>query len=285
MGLRGKKGLVYQGGIKSPCWISMPGIFPANKEIDNMTAHIDLLPTLLDLCQIRLPGSQTIDGQSMLPLLRQDGSAFKNRTLFFEWGRGFPIPYQNFSAMDERYKLVGNSYLQNGLDGFELFDLQNDPYESKNILSNNLPVAEKLKKEMETWYLSTVRHPNNRKIHAPIVGTKFENPLVLNRNDAKGSPGIWTQEEIFGYWDISVSEAGTYSVEAGFIREIAEPGTLYLKLYPFQYATASPGKTDHLKIENVRLDPGNYRLEIYFQQKNGKCIFPLYTSMERTDLK
>jgi arylsulfatase A-like enzyme len=285
MGLRGKKGQVYQGGIQSPCWISLPGVLPANREISQLTAHIDLLPTLLELCYITFPFKQAIDGKSMVPLLRNDDAAFKNRTLFFEWGRGFPIPYQNFTAMNERYKLVGNTYQQNSLDGFELFDLQNDPAESKNILQNNLTVAGHLKKEMETWYVSTVSHPNNLKTHAAIVGTQFENPVVLNRNDAKGEPGIWAQEEIYGYWDIAVAETGRYAVSARFIKEITEPGTLYLKLYPYQYATTSTGKTAQISLENINLRTGNYRLEIYFQTKNGKSIFPLYTSIERTDTK
>jgi len=285
MGLRGKKGQVYMGGIKSPCWMSLPGVLPANREISQLTAHIDLLPTLLELCAITFPFKQAINGQSMVPLLRNEDAAFKNRTLFFEWGRGFPIPYQNFTAMNERYKLVGNTYQQNSLDGFELFDLQNDPAESKNILQNNLAVAGKLKKEMETWYFSTVSHPNNLKTHAAIVGTKFENPAVLNRNDAKGEPGIWAQEEIFGYWDIAVAEAGTYTITAKFISELKETGTLFVRLYPFQYATSSAGMTDQVSLGNAHLDKGNYRLEIYFQTKSGKSIFPLFTSIERTDTK
>jgi len=284
MGLRGKKTQVYQGGIKVPCLISLPGTFPENKEISQPVAHIDLLPTFLELCKIRLPEKLVIDGRSMLPLLKDDPKAFKNRTLFFEWGRGFPIPYQNFTAMNERYKLVGNTYLQSGTEGFELFDLQGDPSESKNILDENKPIAEKLKQEMEDWYFTTVKHPNNRKVQAAIVGTIFENPVVLNRNDAKGAPGIWAQEEIFGYWDIAAAEAGTYSVTARFINEIREPGTLYLKMYPFQYATDSSGQTDLVSLENIRLSAGNYRLEIYFQTKSGKNIFPLYTSLERTDI-
>ncbi len=282
MGLRGKKSQVYQGGIKVPCLISLPGTFPENKEISQTVAHIDLLPTLLELCKIRLPEKLVIDGRSMLPLLNNNESAFKNRTLFFEWGRGFPIPYQNFTAMNDRYKLVGNTYLQRGTEGFELFDLLNDPSESKNILNENKQIAEKLKQEMEDWYFMTVKHPNNRKVQAAIVGTKFENPVVLNRNDAKGAPGIWAQEEIFGYWDIAVAEAGIYSVAARFISEIKEPGTLYVKMYPFQYATDSPGKTDLISLKNLHLDAGNYRLEIYYQTKSGKSIFPLFTSIERT---
>jgi len=285
MGLRGKKGQVYQGGIKSPCWISLPGVLPENREIGQMTAHIDLLPTLLELCGIDLPEKLAIDGKNMLPLLNKEDAAFRKRTLFFEWGRGFPIPYQNFTAMNSQYKLVANTNRQEGLEGFELFDIKADPTESINILEGNRTIAKNLKQEMETWYLKTVRHPNNHKVHAAIVGTKFENPAVLNRNDAKGAFGIWNQEEIFGYWDIAVAEEGTYSITARFLNEIKEPGTLFVKMYPFQYATESKGKTDLISLENARLDPGQYRLEIYFQTKSGKSIFPLYTSIEKTNTK
>jgi hypothetical protein len=43
--------------------------------------------------------------------------------------------------------------------------------------------------------------------------------------------------------------------------------------------------TDQVSLGNAHLDKGNYRLEIYFQTKSGKSIFPLFTSIERTDTK
>ena len=283
MGLRGRKGMVYQGGIKSPCIIHYPGIFPENKEISTTVAHIDLLPTILDFCNIKKGDNPPIDGRSMMPLLTNNDKDFNKRTLFFEWGRGFPIPFQNFAATNGHFKLVGHTYTLTGLDGFELFDLTTDPEESENVINKNKAVALTLKKEMEAWYYQTARHPNNRNVHPAIVGTKHENPVILNRNDAKGSPGIWTEEETFGYWDIRVAESGTYTVKTRFIKEIKEPGTLYLKLYPFQYATTSTQKMDTISIKNIYLDANDYRLEIYFQTKSGQCIFPLYTSVERID--
>lgn len=283
MGLRGKKSQVYQGGIKSPCLISLPGTFAENKEIGHLVAHIDLLPTILDVCKITRSPNPEIDGRSMMPLLNDTQSKFGKRTLFFEWGRGFPIPYQNFAVITDRFKLVANTHQLSGLEGCELFDLNADPEESKNVIKENLSIAQKLKKEMEDWYFKTTAHPNNRKTHPAIVGTKNENPAVLNRNDAKGSPGIWAQEEIFGYWDIRIAEAGKYSVKVKFIKEISEPGTLILKLNPFQYASATSEKTNDMKIENIFLNTDDYRLEVYFQTKSGKCIFPLYVSIEKVN--
>jgi len=279
MGLRALKGSVYQGGIKTNCLIHFPGTLPENKEIATTAAHIDLLPTILDLCHIRTPENSAIDGRSLLPLLKGDDQEFSNRTLFFEWGRGFPIPYRNFAAMKGGYKLVGNTDQQSGLEGFELFDLTASSDESKNSITENREKAQSLKAELEKWYLKTVSHPNNRRVYPAIAGTKYENPVVLNRNDAKGSPGIWEQEEIFGYWDVRIATSGKYSVKANFIKELKEPGTLYLKMYPHQFAVNSQGMTSEISINEAFLSKGDYRLEIYFQTKSGKMIFPLTFSV------
>ena len=102
----------------------------------------------------------------------------------------------------------------------------------------------------------------------------IKNPVVLNRNDAKGSPGIWTEKEIFGYWDIRVAVSGKYTVKARFISEIDDPGTLYLRLYPFLYASTSTQKTDSLSIKNIHLDANNYRLEFFFNGFKNLTILP-----------
>lgn len=279
MGLRALKGSVYQGGIKTPCLIHFPGTLPENREIATTAAHIDLLPTILDLCNIHTPENSRIEGRSLIPLLEGFDQEFRNRTLFFEWGRGFPIPYRNFAAMKDGYKLVGNTDHQSGLEGFELFDLTATPDESKNIITENQEKAQSIKTELDKWYFKTVSHPNNRRVYPAIAGTKHENPVVLNRNDAKGSAGIWEQEEIFGYWDVRIAAPGKYTVKANFIKELKEPGTLYLKMNPYQYAANSQGMTGEISIPDVFLDANDYRLEIYFQTKSGKMIFPLFTSI------
>ena len=61
-----------------------------------------------------------------MPLLTNNNGDFSKRTLFFEWGRGFPIPFQNFAAINGNFKLVGRTYNLSGMDGFKLFDLRTD---------------------------------------------------------------------------------------------------------------------------------------------------------------
>ncbi|MFO0891673.1 MAG: arylsulfatase [Isosphaeraceae bacterium] len=51
-GMRGLKGTVYEGGTRVPCFIRWPGRVPADREVAQVAAHIDLTPTLLDACQV-----------------------------------------------------------------------------------------------------------------------------------------------------------------------------------------------------------------------------------------
>ncbi len=67
--LRGEKATVYEGGIRSPFFARWVGQLPAGKTLDLAASHIDLLPTLLDLCEVPLPEGPALDGRSLAPLL------------------------------------------------------------------------------------------------------------------------------------------------------------------------------------------------------------------------
>ena len=93
-------------------------------------------------------------------------------------------------------KLVGNTNYNANLEAFELYDLEQDPYELNNIIKNNLDNAEDLKSEMDQLIEELVNSENL--LDPPLIGVghEEENPVVLNRNDAKGQRGIWAQEKI-----------------------------------------------------------------------------------------
>lgn len=284
MGLRGRKGTVYEGGIKVPCLIRYPRVFPANKKIDAATAHIDLLPTILDVCGIDLPGSIKIDGCSLLPLLNSDDSDFRDRFLFWEWNRGFPLPWQNFAVRKGDFKLVGNCGYDSPVEEFELFNLRTDPYELDNIVNDKNETALMLKSEMENWYGEVIGGEHYRNIPRIIIGTDKENPVVLNRNDAKGSTGIWTQEEIYGYWDVKIENQGIYDLKVNLIKPVEVSGKLYLRIYPHQYMKNNTDTgISELNMGNLPLTTGDYRLEVYYQENSGRTIFPFSVEVERTN--
>ena len=281
MGFRGKKGSVYEAGIRVPFFIHFPQLFPENKVINAPAAHIDLLPTILDILHIKNPVADQIDGQSLLPLLNDQDSAFTNRVFYSEWLRGFPIQYWNMAARKGDYKLVGNTEYYSKVADFELYNLAEDPGETTNIIQKQPEIAGELKNALDQWYHSCIDTAQALGIQRIQIGSQFEDPVILNRNDAKGEPGIWNQDEIFGYWDVQVVKSGKYNVRFKFVHDLEEPGRMYLKMYPLQFMTQnSETGFSNLTLEQLQLSSGNYRVEAYYQTESGKRIFPFFVEFK-----
>jgi arylsulfatase len=106
-----------------------PSKYKGDQEIDQMTAHIDLLPTLSQLCGAPLPNDRKMDGRSFLPAL--EGETLPQRSFFSYWTRKFPEMYNNVALQKGDYKLVGKTDFDASIHQFELYHLKEDPFEKK----------------------------------------------------------------------------------------------------------------------------------------------------------
>lgn len=283
LGFRSRKSSVYGGGVRVPCLIHYPNKFKEGDTLDLTLAHIDLMPTILSLCGInRL--NDFIDGVNFLSSDKDELSFLKKRTLFFEWGRGYLMKYRNFAALKDHYKLVGNTNAQSGIENFEFFDLSTDPQEKNNMVRDKIEIAKELKLDIDTWYDEIIVEENNNKIFPAFIGSAFENPVLLNRNDAKGTPIAWNQENVLNYWEIKAEENGVYDITFHFKNRIMEPGRVCLKLSPYNIVVKNKDEISEYVIKNFNIRKGNYRLEPYYQTVNGKYIFPFYMSIKRIDI-
>jgi len=282
LGLRKRKSSVYSGGVRVPCLIRYPNKIQEKRELNARLAHIDLLPCILDLCGVN-PPKHNIDGKSFANFKEEDFKRFSERTLFFEWGRGFPVKYRNFAALNGDYKLVGNTEANSEVSDFELFHLKSDPYENINRVDEDAETALKLKSSMDAWYEEIISEPNNNKSLPAIIGSEFENPAVLNRNDAKGTPVAWGQDNVLGYWDVRVQETANYDVTLQFIEEVREQGSLHLKLYPQNFVQGNSIEGDRLTLKNFELKKGEFKLEAFYRTNRGRHIFPLYVSLKKLE--
>lgn len=282
LGLRKRKSSVYSGGVRVPCLIRYPQKFQEKRDMNTRLAHIDLLPSILDLCGINQP-EHMIDGLSLINENENAINAFSERTLFFEWGRGFPVKYRNFAAISGDYKLVGNTGANSDINDFELYHLASDPFEKTNRIEEEVETASGLKRSMDSWYEEIIDEKNNNSVLPANIGSDFENPAVLNRNDAKGSPPPWGRGSVLGYWDVKILETGNYDVKIQFIDTISEEGNLHLKLYPQYLVQNNSAKSDALSFKNIALQQGDYKLEAYYQTRKRQFIFPLYVSIQKLD--
>jgi len=278
-GMRGRKGSVYQGGVRVPFFIKYPSSFEKNKEIETMAAHIDILPTLAQICNVELPKERIIDGKSLVPLIKGKEVDWTDRSLFFYWSRGYPEPYYNMALRKGNYKLVGKTDYNAQINDFELYNLEKDRYEQENIIMNNDFIANKLKEELDETYNELITSENL--VHQPriVIGSSNENPVILNRNDAGGQRGIWDQEEIYGKWRVSI-EKGYYDIKVKFIKPVKAKGRLYLETNTWVKQVLNEKETDIIEMKNVFFPKMDCDL-IPFYAIGSKNIFPFWIELKK----
>lgn len=134
----------YDYSIRTWIYLAAPALLPAGPEFTTQIRTVDVLPTILDLLQI--PPSKThkpLSGRSLMPIIGGEESA--HRLAFTETG-GIEGPnpspdHPNIKAVrDGRWKLIYNS----STNGFELYDLESDPAELRNVYATRPDKAREL---------------------------------------------------------------------------------------------------------------------------------------------
>ena len=281
-GMRGRKGSVYQGGVRVPFYIKYPSFFEETKDIETMAAHIDILPTLSQICNVDLPKERIIDGKSLLPLIKDKQIAWPDRALFFYWTRRYPELYYNMAIQKGSYKLVGKTDYNAGIEAFELFNLEKDPFEQKNIVLENKDTANNLKRELDKIYNELITSENLIEPPRIVVGSKYENPVILNRNDAGGQRGIWSQEEIYGKWRVRIQK-GHYNIKFRFIEPVRANGKMYLETNTvINQMKNEKEDTDLIEMNNVYFSEMECDL-IPFYSVDSNNLLPFWVELERID--
>ncbi|MCF8454005.1 MAG: arylsulfatase [Pedobacter sp.] len=281
-GMRGLKGNVYQGGVRVPFYVRYPSSFGKNKDIETMAAHLDILPTVAELCHVDLPNDRIIDGKSLIPLIKGKQVDWANRSLFTYWTRRYPELYSKMSVHKGNYKLVGNTDYNAKIEDFELYDLEKDSYEQKNIVLERKDLASSLKQELDRTFNDLISSENLINQPPIIVGSKFENPIILNRNDAGGERGIWDQEEVNGNWKVKIQK-GHYNIKFKFLKPLKANGRMYLEASTIvrQIQNKTEGK-DIIEMKNVYFPDMDCELRPYYSIES-KNMFPFWVEMERID--
>lgn len=271
--MKGRKGTVYNGGIRVPFYIQYSEKFKESKVINKMSAHIDVLPTILELCNLNVPNDRKIDGQSLVPFINSKST--NDRFLFSYWTRRFPEKYINMSIQNDNYKLVGNNDFDSKIEEFELYDLVEDPNENNNIISQNIETARSFKKEMDNSIDDLLKSKNIKNPPRIIIGSEFENPTILNRNDASGERGVWAQNDIYTFWKVNFKK-GIYDFKFKFKDSIANKGTLFTEINNRVYSKKIDKAINNtLEMNNISIDNSEFDL-ISFLKLDSKKIYPFW---------
>ncbi|CAN5902008.1 arylsulfatase [soil metagenome] len=270
-GLRGRKGSVYEGGIRVPFYLRWPGKLEAGQVVEEHAAHIDVVPTLLAACGVSPPEEVELDGRNLLPLLEGTADDWPDRTLYFQWHRGDePEPFRGFAARDSRYKLVRAEQrpLNKQEPTFELFDIQADPFEQFDIAEENPEVVDRLRSEYEQWFrdVSSIRGYDPPRIH---LGSPKENPTVLTRQDWRGPKAGWGPKDL-GFWEVDIIGPGLFDVTLLFDEPKSEAAILLRLANIMQLSSEIDPNATRYTFEAVDRFTGPARLEVEIQPIEGE---------------
>ncbi|GJM30853.1 MAG: N-acetylgalactosamine-6-sulfatase [Cyclobacteriaceae bacterium] len=210
-GMRGVKASMYEGGHRVPLFIHWKnGGISKGKDINELTAHYDIFPTLVDLCKLDISTEIKFDGNSLVPLINGNNEDFKDRIVITNSQRTeVPEPWRRTALMQANWRLI---------NGTELYDLDKDPEQRTNIAEQYPEKMEELKAAYDDWW--TEISPSYKDQPYIIVGHEAENPSKLYCHDwhtEEVSP--WHQRHIRqgyidnGYWMLKIAESGTYQLK------------------------------------------------------------------------
>ena len=141
--LRGYKFQTYEGGMRVPCIMSWKGKIPSGTVCDEIGATIDLLPTFANLVGAKIPDDRIIDGKNIWPIISGEKGARSPHDIYYYY-KGNRLE----SARQGKWKVRRSGKKSQSV---ELYDLENDITESKNLSQKNPELIQTILKKMDKF--------------------------------------------------------------------------------------------------------------------------------------
>ena len=291
-GMRGHKTEPYEGGHRVPLFIRWPNGGLGNpRDINELTQCQDLLPTLIELCNLKNTNDDQFDGISLVPLFKGKTKKFTDRKLVVEYENPYK-PKENLAVLWGKWRLVMHE---------ELYNLSTDPAQKSNIAGQHPEVVKVMQDYYQNWQKQTLSDYNKvRYIH---LGNDRQNPLMLYSSDWSGSyadnTGNLISANAFGKWYVNVDTKGLYEItlyrwhpgsglainapmldKSGKIRGAIPIGKGRLKIGEFdETINIADGQTE-VKF-TLPLETGKFELQTWFEDSNEKLLCSaFYTKVE-----
>jgi len=291
MNMRGRKGWAYEGGHHTPFLLHWPqGGYKTRSDVNELTASIDFMPTLLDLCGVD-KGAERCDGKSLVPLMSESSEKINwpDRVLVTDSQRLVnPIKWKSSCCMKKKWRLI---------NGKELYDLATDPEERWNIAAEHPQLVMEMREGYEDWWKKvSVQFDEDIPIS---IGSDAEKKTTLTSHDIRGSDNdcAWNQGQIRAgmycrsYWEILAEKTGNYRfdvrrwpaeenrpIREGIPGEIRDWWTGGRKLDIVKAELLIDGESfrecpvndGDLCVEfTQRLEKGNHHISAYFTESGG----------------
>jgi len=276
-GMRAQKASAYDGGHRVPFFIRWPGgRLQGGRDVEQLAAHIDVLPTLLDLCGIQPPATHALDGVSLKPLLEDKAAAEPERTVV-----------ESFSGtvLTERWRLVHDT---------ELYDIHVDPKQLHDLAGEHPDVVRTLQAE-----LKRSRDAEDKTERRVIVGSEQEDPVRFTTEQWRGGGGYEKRNVLegvpmHGYLLVTAAVQGEYefsllrwpkelntpisgAIERGKALDITQARVIINGVEHTQDVTGDMISADF----TLPLEAGNARIETAFVGPDGATTGAYYIYIGR----
>jgi hypothetical protein len=229
-GMRGFKCSEYDGGHRIPFFIRYPALgigggANGGKDVQFLSSYVDVMPTLLDLLngsrKIKFPKDHMpFHGDSLKPLLIGDEGSrsgsdeidWEKRIVVTDTQRiPYPMKWRMCSVMQDRWRLI---------NGMELYNIRDDPGQTKNIVDQHPGIVDELLKGYEAWW--EICELSQADDETPIsIGAKAQGVCTLHTHDMRNDSGdtVYSQSQVrqgkecFGWWEVLVEQDGTYEFD------------------------------------------------------------------------
>ena len=226
-GMKGRKGAIDEGGLRSPFFMRWPGRIQAGARIPQIAGAIDLLPTLSDLANIDAQGDKPLDGLSLRTLLLGEESAWEPRSLF-------AVKKDNVSVRTQRFRLDASG---------KLFDIEADRGQRIDVAARHPELTARLLREAKSHAIE-MRGCFEAYANRPFtVGYGASTTLpardgvehgTIERSSKAPNNSFfthWTREDDCITWNIDVGASGDYEVIVHYTCAAGDEGvTLQLSM-------------------------------------------------------
>lgn len=207
-GLKGQKGSHYDGGHRVPFFIRYPnGQLQGGKQTDELIAHVDILPTLANLCDLNFQPKKALDGTDRTQQLKKEATDTSRMLVIDTQRNQWPKKGRRATVVSKDWRLV---------NGSELYHTKMDPGQQNDVAQFHPKRVETMQTFYDEWWASTI--PDWQYANIPI-GHEKANPTLITVHDLHSEDfPAWNQVQIRttknnpkdGFYSVEVVSDGEY---------------------------------------------------------------------------
>ena len=233
-GLRGKKGQIYDGGTRVPCFIRWPDRLEPGR-VDYPLAHIDILPTLADWCGLDGVESLKLDGRSFAELVENPEMPWADRKYISFTYRNLERIRSEAAVYTHRWSAVQRK------GAWELYDMDVDDRQLDDVAEDHPKVVQELRTHFErvlaTLPAQGISKPyplrDNGVKQVRMHGHGAQLPAAFKGKgiDYNFSGGIngtwisaWTDPDAVPEWKVNVIDGGSFEVSLAYCLPASDLG-------------------------------------------------------------